>query len=57
MKIVYNKQSEILDKLIELIEPFITANDVTKLSNVASNVQKTAKGNYLVVIDDKWREI
>lgn len=31
----------------------ITANDVTKLRDVASRVQKTAHGNYLVVIDDK----
>ena len=31
----------------------ITANDVVKLRDVASRVQKTAHGNYLVVIDDK----
>jgi len=31
----------------------ITADDVVKLSDVASRIQKTAKGNYLVVIDDK----
>jgi len=31
----------------------ITADDVVKLRDVASRVQKTAHGNYLVVIDDK----
>lgn len=31
----------------------ITANDVVKLRDIASRVQKTAHGNYLVVIDDK----
>ena len=31
----------------------ITAPDVVKLRDVASRVQKTAHGNYLVVIDDK----
>lgn len=31
----------------------ITAADVVKLSDVASRVQKTGKGQYLVVIDDK----
>jgi len=31
----------------------ITADDVVKLKDVASRVQKTAHGNYLVVIDDK----
>jgi len=31
----------------------ITANDVAKLRDVASRVQKTAHGNYLVVIDDR----
>jgi len=31
----------------------ITANDVVKLRDVASRVQKTAHGSYLVVIDDK----
>lgn len=31
----------------------ITTSDVVKLSNIASNVQKTAKGKYLVVINDK----
>lgn len=31
----------------------ITADDVVKLRDVASRVQKTAHGNYLVVIDDQ----
>ena len=31
----------------------ITANDVVKLRDIASRVQKTAHGSYLVVIDDK----
>lgn len=31
----------------------ITADDVAKLRDVASRVQKTAHGNYLVVIDDQ----
>lgn len=31
----------------------ITADDVVKLRDIASRVQKTAHGNYLVVIDDK----
>lgn len=31
----------------------ITADDVVKLRDVASRVQKTAHGNYLVAIDDK----
>jgi len=31
----------------------ITADDVTKLRDIASRVHKTSHGNYLVVIDDK----
>jgi len=31
----------------------ITADDVVKLRDIASRVQKTAHGNYLVVIDDR----
>ena len=31
----------------------ITASDIAKLRDIASRVQKTAHGNYLVVIDDK----
>ena len=31
----------------------ITASDVVKLRDIASRVQKTAHGNYLVVIDDR----
>lgn len=31
----------------------ITADDVVKLRDIASRVQKTARGNYLVVIDDQ----
>jgi hypothetical protein len=31
----------------------ITSNDVVKLSDIATHVQKSAKGNYLVVIDNK----